>query len=584
METKKNAASVSTIKDPGLPGSRAIGFQQEVIGIDVGASYVKLLQLNKSGGSYSVKNYTIRAIPASAHDNAEERKKAVSGFIREFMAGARIKTCAGKIALYGKGVYVFFLSVPNLNKKDLRGAVGIELKKRLPPQSDINAIAYDFFVNGSVQDERTTTLQVTCVAVDKLLIEDQIDFMKGLNIRPVSIEAAPDALGNLLTYCIKTSPSKTVALLDIGAGMSLLNFYKGKSLVFSREIPIGGEHLTAAMAKGLSLVPGVSGITMDDAEKIKRSCGIPMTEDAKNEYMTDFGVIRGEQILAMVRPVVERLVMEIARTFNYYSKTFKTPTIEELYLTGGGSRLKNVAKILQVNIEGVKRVEQLNILTTIKGWADKGVLRQEMMMEQAAPHLASAFGLCLGSGGKVNMLPVRERIEQKVELAAAAVQVFFFLACVITLLLYASSYANALKYKSLSGKLEAQLAQFESSSSRVREYFALKSKLEQKTELLRTARGAQPMWWGVLKELSVITPPEVVLRSINVPLGVEPREMRLFGRISSKYTIVDMALSQYVQSLEESPYFSDVKALSSEKDPNAPVPSADFEILCKLEY
>ncbi|MFA5100701.1 MAG: pilus assembly protein PilM [Candidatus Omnitrophota bacterium] len=559
-------------------------FQQQVIGIDIGASYVKLLQLHKTGGSYSVKNYTVRAIPAQAHDNAEEKKKAVSGFIKEFMAAAHIKTCSGKLSLYGKGVYVFFLSVPNLNKKDLRGAVGIELKKRLPPQSDINTIWYEFFVNGSLQDERTTTLQVTCVAVDKALIEGQVDLMKGLNIRPVSIEAAPDVLGNLLKYCVADSPGKTIALLDFGAGISLLNFYKGSNLVFSREIPIGGEHLTAALAKGLSMVTGVSGITLDDAEKIKRSCGIPMAEESKDEYMTDFGVIRGEQILAMVRPVIERLVMEIARTFSYYAKTFRTSAIEEVYLTGGSSRLKNISKILQVNVEGVKRVEPLNILSIIKGWADTGVLRQEMVMEQAAPHLACAFGLCLGSGGKVNMLPVRERIEQKVELFAAVVQVFFLLVFIITLLLYSSSYANALKYKTLSGKLEGQLKQFESASTPVREYFALRSKLEQKAGLLQAARGAQPMLWGALKELSVITPPEVILRTINVPAGRDPKELRLFGRISSKYTIVDMALSQYVQSLEESPYFRDVKALSSEKDPNAPVPSADFEIRCTLEY
>ena len=102
--------------------------------------------------------------------------------------------------------------------------------------------------------------------------------------------------------------------------------------------------------------------------------------------------------------------------------------------------------------------------------------------------------------------------------------------------------------------------------------------------LLKTARGAQPMWWGILKELSVITPPGVVLHAINVPLGVEPKELRLFGRISSKITIVDMALSQYVQALEDSPYFSRVSTISSEKDPNASVPTADFEIVCKLEY
>ncbi|HQJ16148.1 MAG TPA: pilus assembly protein PilM, partial [Candidatus Omnitrophota bacterium] len=396
-------------------------FQQQVIGIDIGSGYVKLLHLRKAGNGYAVKNYTTHEVPASARDNAQERRTVVAGFIREFMDAARIKSCAGRLAVYGKGVYVFFLSVPNLNRKDLHGAVGIELKKRLPPQSDINAMAYDYFISSSGQDQSATTLQVTCVAVDRSLIEDHISFLKELNIRPVSIAVIPDALGNLLSYCVKADPEKPVALLDIGAGISLLNFYKGRSLVFSREIPIGGDHITAALVKGLGAAMGITGITAEDAEKIKRSCGIPLAEDAKNEYMTDFGVVRGEQLLAMVRPVIERLVMETARTFNYYSKTFKTGVIDQLYLTGGSSRLKNINKILQANVEGLKKAEQLSILSVIRGWSDKGVLRQEMMMEQAAPHLAAAFGMCLGSGARINMLPVRERIEQKVGLFTAMV-------------------------------------------------------------------------------------------------------------------------------------------------------------------
>ncbi|HNQ50274.1 MAG TPA: pilus assembly protein PilM [Candidatus Omnitrophota bacterium] len=559
-------------------------FQQQAIGIDIGAGYVKILQLRKAGGSFAVKNYTTHAIPAAVRDNAQEKQKVAAGFIKEFMDAAHIKACTGKLAVYGKGVYVFFLSVPHLNKKDLRGAVGIELKKRLPPQSDINSMAYDYFINGSAQDQAAPTLQVTCVAVDRSLIEEQIALLKGLNIHPVSIQVIPDALGNLLTHCVNTDPAAPVALLDLGAGVSLLNFYKGKSLVFSREIPIGGEHITAALLKGLSMATGVTGITADDAEKIKRSCGIPLAEDAKSEYMTDFGVVRGEQLLAMVRPVIERLVMEISRTFNYYSKTFKTGAIGKLYLTGGSSRLKNIATILQANVEGLKSAEQLSILSVIKGWSDKSVLRQEMMMEQAAPHLAAAFGMCLGAGGKINMLPVRERIEQKIGIFTAMVQVFFSLACVITMLLYASSYANGLKYKSLAVKLEGQVRQLEASSGHVKKYLALRSQLERKHQLLDTARGRQPMWWGILKELSVVTPDDVVLRMINVPLNTEPKEMRIFGRISSKQTIVDMALSQYVQALDDSPFFSNARILSSDKDLSAPVPTADFTIVCRLEY
>jgi len=242
-------------------------FQQEVIGIDIGSAYVKLLQLRRTANGYAVKNYATQAIPLAVRDNAQEKRKAVTGFIKGFMEASHIKSCAAKLALYGRGVYVFFLSVPNMNKKDLRSAIGIELKKRLPPQSDINAMSFDYFVNSSIQEQAATTLQVTCIAIERGLLDEQITFLKELNIRPVSIQAIPDSLGNLLAYCIGSDSDKTTALFDLGAAMSLLNFYKGRNLVFSREIPIGGEHITAALAKGLSNATGATGITADDAEK-----------------------------------------------------------------------------------------------------------------------------------------------------------------------------------------------------------------------------------------------------------------------------------------------------------------------------
>lgn len=585
MDDKKKTVSASSAgnKQPGA-GVGLISFRQQVIGIDIGAGYIKLLHLRRSGEGYSVVNCVTRAVPAGIKDNPDEKKKLTAKLINEFFADSRLKDCAGKLVLYGKGVYVFFISVPNLSKKDLRGAVSLELKKRLPPQADINSIAFDFFVNGSLQDEHSATLQVTCIAIDKALIEENISFLKANNVLPVSINVVPDVLGNLLSYCAKPAPEKTVALFEMGANISLLNFYRAGMLVFSREIPMGGDHLTQAVAKGLTAITGVPDISLDDAEKIKRTFGIPMTEEGKIEYLTDFGAVRGEQILAMIRPQIERLVMEISRTFNYYSKTFRTGNIEDLYLAGGGSRLKNLEKILKANVEGVKRVESLNILKIIKGWADKGVLRQEMVMEQAVPHLSAAFGICLGGGGKVNLLPVKEQIEQKMALVTTALKVFFPLVCVVTLLLYGLTYANGVKYKALSSGLNVQMQSLEGSSNQVREYFAAKTRLEQKVETLKKTRGRQPQWWGALKELSIITPPEVLLRKINVPFLPGGKEARLFGRISSKYTIVDIALSQYVQALEESPFFSDVKTVSSEKEPYASVPSAVFEISAKLEY
>jgi type IV pilus assembly protein PilM len=517
-------------------------------------------------------------------DNHAEKIKLALVFIKEFITEYRIKNIEGRISIYGKGVFIFSLAVPNLTRKDLRGAVGIELKKRLPFQLDINNVAFDFFITGQVREEKGTLLQVTCIAADRIAIEEQARMLKDLNIRPIGIYAIPDALGNLIPYCFSAFSQKTVCLLDIGANTSLLNFYKGSDLVFFREIPVGGEHLSHALAKTMTIGDTDITISIDEAEKLKRNCGIPLDDEAKTEFMTDFGALRGEQISAMLRPTLEKLVMEISRTFSYYSKTFKTDNISELFLTGGSSRLRNIDKFLLFNLEMLKRVEPLNILKGLSGWADKSLLKHELVMEQAAPHLAVALGLCLERGGRINLLPARERLEHKTAILSNVLRITFPFILGLSLLFYAFSYLNARKYKAFTAQLDAQISRLEDTAGQVKQYRQMKARFEQRQDALAQAKGKQPYWWGVLKELGNITPKEAVLTRISSDPEKEPKEIHLFGKIYAKYTIVDIALSQYIMALEESPYFSRVEMVSSKNDMYSPMPAADFEIVCQLKY
>jgi len=83
-------------------------FQQEVIGIDIGSAYVKLLQLRRTANGYAVKNYATQAIPLAVRDNAQEKRKAVTGFIKGFMEASHIKSCAAKLALLWQGRFMYF--------------------------------------------------------------------------------------------------------------------------------------------------------------------------------------------------------------------------------------------------------------------------------------------------------------------------------------------------------------------------------------------------------------------------------------------------------------------------------------------
>jgi len=558
---------------------------QNVIGLDIGTSYIKIAQLQRTRVGYSITNCITRAIPAGIKDNPENKRNLVREFVKEFMADTRLKTKLGRLAISGKGMFIFSLLVPLLSKKDLRGAVSIELKKRLPFQIDLNNISFDYFITGQTKHEKgASLLQVTCIAADNNMIDESIELMKEMNLRPIGVNTIPDALANLLPLCLGIKPTQTVAILDIGAYASLINFYKGDILQFSREIPIGGEHITKALTKSVTTSTGTINLAVEEAEKVKRQCGIPLEDEERTEYFTDFGMLLGNQISTMLRPTLERLITELNRTFNYYTKTFHIPKIEGLYLTGGSCRLKNIEKFLLSNLQDVSKVERLNTLKAVKGWADMSVFKQELVMEQAAPHLSAAFGICLGNGGRVNLLPAKERIEQKMNFLLLLVKVSFPIILVLGTLFYTIKFIGTFRYKALIKQTVVNMNALEPIVAKAKEYVTLKSKIDERRNLLEKAVGKQPLWWGILKELSVITPQEVVLDKIITTEKKEPLEIRLLGEILAKYTTVDLALSQYLLALDESPFFSRVQLVSTEKDMYSVMPRANFEIVCQMIY
>jgi Tfp pilus assembly protein PilN len=276
--------------------------------------------------------------------------------------------------------------------------------------------------------------------------------------------------------------------------------------------------------------------------------------------------------------------MEINRTVSYFTKTFKAELSDELYLTGGASRLKNLDKFFLFNLEGIQKIEPLNILKKVKGWAETGVLKQEMMMEQAMPHLSAAFAACLGAGGRINLMPVKERVQQKALLLSMALRIGLPLVLVVSVSFYLVDLANARKFARFSSALDRELAQLQETTSLVKEYQFMKTRLEERERTFEQTKQKQPYLFGLLKELSAVIPLHVTLNSLVLESAPGGKAVRLAGKIFAKYSVIDLEISQFQLTLEESPYFSQVSVVKREKDMYSAIPAENFEILCQLKY
>jgi hypothetical protein len=324
---------------------------------------------------------------------------------------------------------------------------------------------------------------------------------------------------------------------------------------------------------------GRKDITLEEAETIKRTLGVPR-RDAAESGIED---VTPAQVAAMLRPVLERLLTEIQRSFNYYRQTFKVQKVERLLISGGTSRLKSLPEFLMANLVGV-RVELFDPLGTIQGWTDPRVAEQELL-EDMAPQLVVAFGLALDrQPTRFNLLPAEVKIQQQMAIAKLALKVAVPVIVLILLGFYGTLGAQTVRYQKLFRNAKLQLAMMEPTIQKIRVYDTMLQSLNERRTLLEKAVGRQPLWAGVLKELSLITPEGIVLTQVALLPDAQPRQIRVKGEIFPTYTTVEVGFSQYQILLEESPFFDHVKPVSMRRDPYSATPKADFEVTCQLVY
>ncbi|SEQ40201.1 cell division protein FtsA [Faunimonas pinastri] len=159
-----------------------------------------------------------------------------------------------------------------------------------------------------------------------------------------TIVAAPYASG--LSTLVDDEVELGVACIDMGGGTTTLSVFHGGQFVYSGAIPIGGQHVTLDIARGLS-----TGLA--DAERLKARHGsaLPSSSDDK-EILTIPAVGEDERdypntaprssLTRIIRPRIEE-TLEMTRDMLVKSG-FADQVGKRVVLTGGASQLTGITE------------------------------------------------------------------------------------------------------------------------------------------------------------------------------------------------------------------------------------------------
>jgi Tfp pilus assembly protein PilN len=132
-----------------------------------------------------------------------------------------------------KDVVLRYLDLPTEVADNLKQVVDYQVQSFEPVEEDRSYYDY-ILLDGNGMKKR---LSVLLLMVRKAFLDDQLQFLANLGIRPVAVTAGSIALSNIFLQNRKDFLDKTYMLADLASSsMELLALHKG-ALAYSREIP-----------------------------------------------------------------------------------------------------------------------------------------------------------------------------------------------------------------------------------------------------------------------------------------------------------------------------------------------------------
>ena len=340
------------------------------LGIDIGTSAVKIIELKGSGENLEVVNYgelsgaealVVMHSPEAGRD-AERLDQDVADLVSDLLLEMGVKQRRAALSIPAHATLFNLLEFPQMQGKELHDAVLFQAERLISvPLAEV-VLDWDVVGEREGTDERPAMVYVLTAAVPREVVDRYVRIGKRAGLSLSGLESEPFSL----VRAASRIASGTYAILDFGSLRSSLVIAEGGSVRTVHDIELTGATLTNALAKSLI-------VEEERAEEMKRAHGLL--------------VEGGADLKRTLSPFIDGMLAEMRSVFSEYVRKHDH-TVETLYLTGGSSQIKGFVEHASGQFKTT-----IALLTSLHGMRLPDTLAaQSKVIEQS---FAVAIGLAL---------------------------------------------------------------------------------------------------------------------------------------------------------------------------------------------
>lgn len=378
---------------------------KRTVGLDIGSSVVKAVQLKKAGRGYELEKFGIAEIYPGVDKRSAgvNRREARIEAVKQAMANGGISAKFAVSAVSGETIIIRYIQLPDMPENELKGAIRWEAEDYIPfPLDDV---FLDSMILGRGDVGGAAKIDVLLVAAKKELVGEHMELLKAADLQPAIVDVDSFAFLNCFEANYLPNASEVVALLNLGAEITNINIYIGGVSRFSRDIAVAGDAISQGIQQRLNC-------SFSRAEELKFKEGAPVAGGADE---MDADVVGGSSLLDTIRGTVEKitgedlaedspefvagtvtkntlanLVGEIRRSIQFFENQPNGKPVQRVAIGGGTASLRNLDQYLARELS--LPVELIDPLRNI-GFA--GAAAEKAKLEKARPMLAVGIGLAL---------------------------------------------------------------------------------------------------------------------------------------------------------------------------------------------
>jgi len=356
--------------------------EMSVVGLDIGSSSIKMVQVRNDKGTVVLDTYGEIALgPYSEGEVGQATNLApekLAEAIKTLMEEANITSRLCGVSVPFSASLVKLIEVPSLPPDKLATVVPMEARKYIPVP--INEVQLDYFVVPETEQKlflgATTAEEAEATKLDKrmaLIVAMHNETLRKY-ARTLDLAGLRPGFYEIEVFSsIRATVARSlapVAIIDLGAATSKLYLVELGIILASHVVPQGSQDITKSLA-------GSAHMSIAKAEEIKRQAGI--LSGVENEDAT--------RVSHAATLTMEQIFLEARRVLLGFQKKY-SKVITKVILTGGGATLKGLPEFARQQLE--LEIELANPFSLVQAPAF-----MDDTLREAGPEFCTAIGLAL---------------------------------------------------------------------------------------------------------------------------------------------------------------------------------------------